>query len=188
MLPLLLSLFCAQAPSSARVSLVFGGDVIPHDPVKFVARMHDRLDAAGLSTNHGGWDHVFGPLAPIFKRHDVAVINLETPIVTLAKPEAGEMLFSAPPQMLMGLKQAGVTVATFANNHCLDQHREGIITTREYVQQAGLLTAGAAATEAEAWTPLLLERRGVKIALLAVTRWLNGSSWEATRSRSSRPW
>lgn len=158
-----------QAP--VRVTLVFGGDVIPHDPIKHVASMRAR---AGEAPNNDGWDHVLGPLAPALQRADFAVVNLETPIVTLKKPETGEMIFNAPPALLGALKRAGVDVATFANNHCLDQHREGITSTRAFLAEAGLLTAGAADDAQAAWTPLVLEKQGVRVGVLAVTRWLNG--------------
>lgn len=174
MLSIVLLLSLAQPAHPAKVTIVFGGDVIPHDPVKFVARMHARTDAAGQSVNAGGWDHIFGPLSTIFKRNDLAIVNLESPVVTTSTVQTGDMVFHAPPQLLEGLKRAGVSVATFANNHCLDQNREGIISTRRALSEAGLSSAGAAETEAAAWEPLIIDKNGVRIGLLAITRWLNG--------------
>lgn len=170
MTSLLLLAVLAQAPAS-RVTLVFGGDVIPHDPIKHVATLRART---GELDNNAGWDHVLGPLGPALQRADVAVVNLETPVVTVKKPETGEMIFNAQPPLLSALKRVGVDVATFANNHCLDQHREGIVSTREYLAMAGLLSAGADVTEASAWTPLVVEKNGLRIGILAVSRWLNG--------------
>ena len=169
MVGLLLTLALQQAP--ARVSLVFGGDVIPHDPIKAVAAAHART---GEHDNNEGWDHVLGALRPAFESADVAVVNLETPIVVLKKPERGDMVFNARPALLASLKRCGVDVATFANNHCLDQHREGIVSTRAYLEDAGLLSAGADLDEARAWTPLVFERNGLRIGLLALGRFLNG--------------
>ncbi len=166
-----LLLLAVLSQSPARVTLVFGGDVIPHDPVKYVASTRARTGEDG---NNGGWDHVLGPLAPVLQRADFAVVNLETPIVVLKKYESGEMVFNAQPPLLAALKRVGVDVATFANNHCLDQHREGIVATREYLKAAELLSAGADVNEEAAWTPLVLEKNGLRIGLLAVSRWLNG--------------
>ena len=155
----------------ARVTLVFGGDVIPHDPIKYVAAQRAR---GGEDQNNEGWDHVLGPLAPVLQRADFAVVNLETPVGLFKKPETGEMVFNARPALLGALKRVGVDVATFANNHCLDQHQEGITSTRSALSEAGLLTAGAGANAEEAWTPVVLEKQGVRIGILAITRWLNG--------------
>ncbi|MDP2270172.1 MAG: CapA family protein [Archangium sp.] len=170
MLTTLVFTLLAQA-APARVTFVFGGDVIPHDPVKYVATMHAR---EGDDANNEGWDHVLGPLAPALQRADFAVVNLETPIVVLKKPERGEMVFNARPALLGALKRVGVDIATFANNHCLDQHQEGITSTRSYLEEAGLLTAGAGANAETAWAPLVVEKSGMRVGILAVTRWLNG--------------
>ena len=169
----LLLLSLQASPGSGKVTLVFGGDVIPHEPVKKVALKHARFSSDGTPLNDHGWGHIFGPLAPVFRASDFAVVNLETPVTRLQQKEVKEMLFNAPPALLSGLKSAGVDVATFANNHSLDMHPEGITSTRQLLEETGLLTAGAGRTEAEAWSPLILEKNGLRIALIAVSRWLN---------------
>lgn len=172
MTSLFLAALLSQTPiAPARVTLVFGGDVIPHDPIKYVAAMHART---GDEANNDGWDHVLGPIGPVLQRADFAIVNLETPVGHFKKPETGEMVFNAKPALLGALKRVGVDVATFANNHCLDQHQEGITSTRAFLDEAGLLTAGAGANAEEAWKPLVLEKDGLRIGILAVTRWLNG--------------
>lgn len=173
MLTLALLAVVAQAPAPQRVTLVFGGDVIPHEPLKAVAKRRAQAGEAG-SLNHEGWDDLLGALAPVLQRSDFAVVNLEAPVVTVKKPEQGPLLFSAPPALLGALKAAGVDVATFANNHCLDQHREGIVSTRAHLEAAGLRSAGADVNAERAWTPLLLEKDGLRVGLLAVGRFLNG--------------
>lgn len=157
----------------ARVELVFGGDIIPHAPVKHTAQTHAKWDGA-QSLNHHGWDHVFGPLAETFRRADLAIINLETPISGNPKAVTGNMLFDAPAALLGGLVSSGVDIATFANNHGLDQHREGIVATRRALDAAGLLSTGADSDEERAWAPLVVERNGIKIGFFAFTRFLNG--------------
>jgi len=166
---LLLVSLLAQTPQ--RVTLVFGGDVIPHAPIKQVASLRA---SAGGDGNNQGWDHVLGPLAPALQAADFAVVNLETPVIEGAKPLTGDMVFHAPPPLLHALKRVGVDVATFANNHCLDQQRDGISSTRAHLKSAGLLTAGADTSATSAWMPLILEKNGLKIGILAMTRWLNG--------------
>lgn len=156
-----------------KVTLVFGGDVIPHEPVKKVAEAHARFAKDGTPLNANGWAHIFGPLTTAFQSYDFAIVNLETPVTRAPQREQKEMLFTAPPELLDGLKAAGVDVATFANNHCLDMHPEGIAETREHLDASGLRTAGAGRTEDEAWTPLYLEKDGLRVAVIAVSRWLN---------------
>ncbi|MBE2248400.1 MAG: CapA family protein [Myxococcus sp.] len=169
----LLLLTLSAAPAPPRMTLVFGGDVIPHEPVKKAAEKHARFAKDGRPLNDSGWGHVFGPLAPVFGAYDFAIVNLETPVTRREQREVKEMLFNAPPELLAGLKSSGVDVATFANNHCLDMHPEGITNTRDLLDEVGLRAAGAGRTEAEAWTPLILEKNGLRVALIAVSRWLN---------------
>jgi poly-gamma-glutamate capsule biosynthesis protein CapA/YwtB (metallophosphatase superfamily) len=158
------------------VELIFGGDIIPHTPVKHTAQTHakaDKNDPARSLNNHG-WDHVFGPLAQTFASADLAIVNLETPISGNPKSKTGNMLFDAPAALLDGLVSSGVDIATFANNHGLDQHREGIVATRLAIEKAGLLSAGADSDEEKAWAPLVVERNGIRIGFFAFTRFLNG--------------
>ncbi len=163
----------AAAPG-ASADVLFTGDVIPHTSVKETAKNHARADANGASLNHDGWDHVFGPLSEAFRRADVSVINLETPITSLKFPARGELVFNAPPAMVQALAAVGVTVATFANNHSKDQDLRGIKETRKHLAEAGLLAAGAGANAREAWEPLCFEKNGLQLCFLAFTRFMNG--------------
>ena len=64
---------------------------------------------------------MLAPIRPVLERADLAIVNLETPIGWFKKPQVGEMIFNAEPPLVGALKRAGVDVAAFANNHCLDQ-------------------------------------------------------------------
>ncbi len=163
--------FIAILLSQTQVSLVFGGDVIPHDPVRWAAQTHAQT---GEQENFAGWTQVLGPLQSVFRRSDLAIVNLESPVVELKKPETGPMVFHAPPILPQALKALGVDIATFANNHCLDQHPVGIASTRNFLREAQLQSVGADLDEAKAWTPLSLEVNGKRLGFLAFTRFLNG--------------
>ncbi len=143
------------------VTLLFGGDVIPHTPIRTLAKKT-------------GWDPIFTPLINEFAAADFVIVNMEAPVVQLKKPEEEEKVFWAPPELPQALARAGVDVAAFANNHCLDQHREGIVSTREYLADAGLLSFGCDIDQEKAWQPLVLEKNGLRIGLFGFTRFLNG--------------
>jgi poly-gamma-glutamate synthesis protein (capsule biosynthesis protein) len=184
----LISALVLSAAPPAKVTLVFGGDVIPHDPVKQAAQAHARKapkDELEDTANHGGWDQVFGALGPVFKRADASFVNLETPVMATPGRGKGEFFFNAPPTLLEGLKGAGVSVATFANNHCLDQGPQGIVETRQHLAEAGLLTAGAAESKRAAYEPLVLKRHGLRIGVLAMTRW---SNMHLNPKDGAKPW
>ncbi|HYO74479.1 MAG TPA: CapA family protein [Archangium sp.] len=174
---LLVPLLYAAPP--ARVALVFGGDVIPHGEVKEAAADHTRTDSGDAgparSLNHEGWDHVFGPLADVMRSADVAMVNLETPSTGNPLARTAPLLFDAPPAMLHALAAAGVDVVSTANNHVFDQRRAGAEATWKHLAEAGLKGVGTGPSEAAAWEPLIVEKRGMRIGFLSFTRWLNGA-------------
>jgi hypothetical protein len=174
---LLFPLLCATP--SERVQLVFGGDVIPHGEVKEAAADHARraLDDAGpaRTLNNEGWDHVFGPLADVLRTADVAMVNLETPVSGDPRARTAPFRFDAPPALLHALAAAGVDVVSLANNHAFDQRRAGIPATWKHLAEAGLQGVGSGPSEAAAWEPLLVEKKGMRLGFLSFTRWLNGA-------------
>jgi poly-gamma-glutamate synthesis protein (capsule biosynthesis protein) len=167
----------AQSPE--RVTLVFGGDVIPHGGVKSVAAAHAAPPStADAGTNApagaGGWEQVLGPLSAYFHRGDLAMVNLEAPLTSRKRPAKGPLVFSAGPSLAVGLREVGVGLASFANNHCLDQWPDGIVSTRELLDKAEIAVVGSGRTEDEAWEPARVQRAGLNVCVLAFTRILNG--------------
>ncbi|QRN96491.1 CapA family protein [Archangium violaceum] len=174
---LLVPLLCGTTPE--RVELVFGGDVIPHGEVKEAAADHARSVQEGGGTvrslNNEGWDHVFGPITDVLRTADVAMVNLETPVSGDPRAPTAPLIFDAPPAMLRALASAGVDVVSVANNHAFDQRRAGVAATWKHLSEAGLRSVGSGSSEASAWQPLILEKRGMRIGFLSFTRWLNGA-------------
>jgi NAD(P)-dependent dehydrogenase (short-subunit alcohol dehydrogenase family) len=183
---LLAPLLCATPPpaplASARVELVFGGDVIPHGEVKKVAEEHARSappeeeGGAARSLNNEGWDHVFGPIADVLRTADVAVVNLETPVTDNPKAVTRPLLFNAPSSMVRALAAAGVRVVSTGNNHARDQHLKGMLETLRHLDDAGIHHVGTGASLEAAWEPVVMEVKGVRLGFLSFTRWLNGFS------------
>ena len=179
LLPALLVLTLASPPPSERVEFVFGGDIIPHGWVRQAAADHALTDAGDAgparSLNHEGWDPVLEPIAGVLRAADVAVVNLETPVTGNPRAPTAELIFDAPPALPQALAAAGVDVVTMANNHVFDQRRAGAVATWDSLKAAGLLHVGTGSTEAGAWEPLFVEKNGLKVGLLSLTRWLNGA-------------
>lgn len=169
---LLLPLLCARP--AERVELVFGGDIIPHGSVKRAAADHARRAEDGrTSLNHGGWDHVFEPIAGVLRGADLAVVNLETPVSGDAHAQTGPILFDAPPTLPQALAAAGVDVVSLANNHAFDQHPAGLQATWGQLEEVGLGWMGAGLSRDEAWGLRVVESHGVRLGLLSLTRRLN---------------
>jgi len=175
----------------SRVTFAVAGDVIPHEPVvesAVAAENHGANIAAPNSSpapdetspnppaanDHAGWDALFADVADIFRRADFGFVNLETPVAPKHSLGSKPFQFDAPVALLESLKASGVKVVSFANNHVLDQGYPGFAETLDHLREQGLLFVGSGATAEDAWKPVILEKNGIKIGWLGMTRWLNG--------------
>jgi len=123
---------------------------------------------------------------------DITIGSLDGSISDLATPApcAPTMNLMGPSRSVEGLKFAGFTVITNATNHALDCGSLGwrckgqsLLDTRRYLTGAGLQVAGIGANLAEARTPVIVERNGIRFAFLGV----NAISGEATWATDSAP-
>ncbi len=156
-------------PFKQQVSLLFVGDLMQHQA---------QIDAARTAE---GYDYTdcFLRVKEEISRADIAIGNLE---VTLAgKPYRGYPQFSAPDTYLHAIREAGFDVLLTANNHCLDRRKKGLERTIQMLDSLRIPYAGTYIdkVEREHRYPLLLEKNGIRIALLNYTYGTNGISVEA---------
>jgi poly-gamma-glutamate synthesis protein (capsule biosynthesis protein) len=134
----------------------FAGDV------NFEKRTADRL-AADPST-------AFGVATPVLSAADLTMVNLETAITTSGSVQNKEFTFRAPPVAFTALKDAGVDVATMANNHGADYGASGLADTLTAIGAGVLPVVGIGANSAAAYAPWVTTVRGVKIAVIAASQ------------------
>lgn len=150
-----------------RITLLFVGDLMQHQA---------QIDAA--RTPNGSYDYTacFANVKEQISKADIAIGNLE---VTLAgRPYSGYPAFSAPDEYLYAIKDAGFDVLLTANNHCLDRRQKGLERTIHILDSLHLMHAGTYldSTQREEKYPLLINKKGFKIALLNYTYGTNGIS------------
>lgn len=148
------------------ISLLFAGDLMQHMEQINAAQKENTYDYA----------ECFREVQDEIGSADIAIGNLE---VTLAgKPYAGYPSFSAPDNFLFSIKQAGFDVLATANNHCLDRGTRGMIRTNNLLDSLHIFRVGAYCDSAERRSiyPLLLEKKGFRIAFLNYTESTNGIS------------
>ena len=149
---------------SDTLRLLFVGDLMQHQ---------GQIDAARTAR---GYDYsaCFAYVKEVISQADFAVANLE---VTLGgKPYRGYPAFSAPDEYLTAIHDAGFNVLLTANNHCLDRGRKGLERTLRLIDSLHILAAGTYTDIEDRRTryPLLLEKKGFRIALLNYTYGTNG--------------
>lgn len=133
-----------------------------------------QIDAARQPDGTYDYAHSFSLVKADISRADLAIGNLE---VTLGgKPYRGYPQFSAPDEYLYALKEAGFDILGTANNHSLDRRKRGLERTLSLTDSIGIPTVGTYrdSTDRHRRYPLMVERNGVRIALLCATYGTNG--------------
>ena len=176
----------------SRITFAVAGDVIPHQAVVKAAAAHsqttkDHQTASGQESkdnsttsaptddNHGGWDALFAGVADAFRQADFGFVNFETPVAPAHSRGSKPFQFDAPIALLESLKFNGIKIVSIANNHVFDQGHAGFFETLSHLREQGILFTGAGSTAEAAWQPVLVEKNGIKVGWLGMTRWLNGN-------------
>jgi poly-gamma-glutamate capsule biosynthesis protein CapA/YwtB (metallophosphatase superfamily) len=99
---------------------------------------------------------------------DITTGNFEGTLARLGPPQQGNDSFGADPRVREGLLLAGFDVVTLANNHLGDYGPQSLVETVRLLREVNFQTTGAGANVAEASTPVVVEREGVRFGFLAV--------------------
>jgi len=150
----------------SELKLLFTGDIMGHD----------SQIASALATGDSGYDYkpCFQYLRPYLQEADLVIGNLE---VTFAgEPYKGYPAFSSPDELSEALKWAGFDILVNANNHALDRGHKGLLRTVELLHRQEIVQTGTFPDSASRAThyPLIVEKKGIRIALLNYTYGTNG--------------
>ena len=155
-------------PEPARVTLMAVGDDLIHNCVYWSAE-----------TPEGGYDFTpfFDDIRPIVQQYDLACINQETILVQDRSLIASYPIFGSPIEVADALADAGFNVVTFAGNHCFDKKETGVTDTLRYFHETypDITTLGIHDSEADAAVIPIVEKNGIRIAMLNFTYGLNNS-------------
>ncbi|MGH2995701.1 MAG: CapA family protein [Gaiellaceae bacterium] len=152
------------SPPVRELAIVASGDLLIHQPVW----------AQALANGRGRYDFrpMFQAIRPIVRRADLAICHVETPMGAGAL--SGFPVFNSPPELARAIAWAGWDACTTASNHSVDRGLTGVTTTLRALERAGVRHAGTARSPRESNRILLLEAKGVRVALLSYTYGTNG--------------
>ncbi len=110
---------------------------------------------------------------------DITFGNLESPIAPDSElaVETG-WVFTAPPAAAAGLARAGFDIVSTANNHAWDGGERAVVETMRQLTRAGVLFVGSAFGRDMAEQPVIVRRRGWRVAFFAVTRAWNPAPYD----------
>ena len=133
-----------SAFATDTLSIVFTGDILLDRGVRRVINQH-------------GVGHLFSDgIDSVFRSAQLVVGNLECPATKIDAPVFKRFIFRGEPEWLDTLRQHGITHLNLANNHSIDQGREGLLDTRRNIVEAGMTPMGAGENMQEASEPVLL--------------------------------
>ena len=152
-----------EQETSARI--MANGDLLYHDIIYISAKKAD-----GTYDFHENFEYV----KPWLKQADLVIGDFEG---TVNKDHylAGYPLFNAPGEVMDAIKDAGYQVLDLAHNHILDSQIEGVVSTADAIEKAGMIPVGVYTHESRSEAPLVIkEVNGIKVALLAYSYGFNG--------------
>lgn len=146
-------------PSSDTVSVFMIGDVMMHS-------VQLKYDCK----------HFFKYIQHKMKDADVGIANMEFSLG--GEPYTGYPMFSAPDRIAHYMAEIGTDVFLTANNHILDRRSKGLVRTLDVYRSMkdSVLFTGSFGSEQEKEDiyPLIVESKGIKLALVNFTYGTNG--------------
>ena len=144
--------------TTSATSIIFTGDILLDRGVRKVIEHH-------------GTSYLFDKqVDSILHTANVVVGNLECPATSIKAPMQKRFIFRGEPSWLSVLKQHRFTHLNLANNHSVDQGRNGLMDTRDNIIKAGMMPIGAGKNIADAAKAVLLTEQPRKVWLIASLR------------------
>lgn len=153
---------------ASRLSVAAGGDLMAVDCLTYEST-----------------PHLFDAIQDFYFNNAFTCANLESTVCPSA-PIGRNQVLGYPPKMntsekMMDRFQAdgqGIDYFSTANNHCYDYGEQGLLDTLDCLDRRNVLHSGTNRTLEEQEDVLIVERNGIKIALLSYTCDMNGNSYE----------
>ncbi len=136
--------------------LLIGADIAPTSKNTELFSKGDALSLVGKD------------LLDVLNHASYRICNLEIPLTDEEHPivKRGPNLI-APTSTIAGYKALGIDFVTLANNHTLDQGKEGLESTIKALKQNGISYCGAGKSLSEAAEPFVFDFAGKKIGVYA---------------------
>ena len=159
----------SAAPTEARFTIGYAGDVLTHMPV--------MDDTAG---GGGDIEPLIAAARPWSEGVDLALCGMEVPVAPDGVP-SGYPVFGSTTAVVDALSRSGWDGCATASNHSWDQGFDGVVATADALRADSMGYSGTNRTQAEAAAPYQLYEltRGgmtITVAQLSSTYGLNGFS------------
>lgn len=137
------------------LNLTFAGDLLLDRGVR------DRIDHLGIESLFDS------SIDSVFTTSDWVIANLECPSTTIKEPINKKYIFRSEPEWLSSLKKHGITHLNLANNHSMDQGRNGLVDTDKNIKESRMIPLGFGINEKAACDPFLIASNPRNVYLLS---------------------
>jgi hypothetical protein len=134
-----------------------------------------QLSSASVADPTNAWSGV----RDTFAEADLVLVNLECAATDGGAPLDKQFVFRCDLDALPAMRDAGVDVATLANNHTGDFGVPGIVDGLRNVEAAGMVGVGVGAHEDEAYRPRIVDVQGWRIAIVGFGGVVPTPDWTA---------
>jgi poly-gamma-glutamate synthesis protein (capsule biosynthesis protein) len=163
--------FAHASETGPKVSLLFAGDIVlDGQPGKWIAKGKDP----------------FSSFAAVFASTDIRIGNLECVVAKEGQAADKNFTFRAEPESLSVLKRH-VDAVSIANNHSGDFGRAAFSEMLTHLHKNQIQYFGGGNNLSEAHRPLIIERKGLRIALLGYNEFMP-RSFEAGAASAGIAW
>ena len=161
----------AEDANLSRINLAFAGDFV----------CHSGLNTYSLVVDEGTYDYtkVLAGSTSYIQDASYAVCTLETTLADAAQ-YTGYPLSVSPKAVATSLANIGFDLINTATNHAMDGGKDGLDTTLDTLDAAGLAHVGTYRTQEEKdenQGVYMAETNGIKIAFIAYTYGLNEDTY-----------
>jgi poly-gamma-glutamate synthesis protein (capsule biosynthesis protein) len=174
----------AAGPTPERPQAISLGTELPREAIEIAAVGDVNLGGPvgeTIATRGPAWPWTY--VGDQLRRADIAVVNFEGTASDRGRPEVKAFTFRADPGSIPAMAAAGVDVASVANNHSRDFGETAFSDTLDHLRASGVMPVGGGRNAQEAWRPVILERKGLRIAFVAATQ-VGPAGWAATEATS----
>ena len=166
----------ALAPEDSELSVSADTDTVTIRMVGDIL-LHDPIEAAARDEN-GNYDFsfIFDKTRDLISSADLAIVNQEVILGGEELGVAGYPNFNAPFEVGDALAEAGFDVILHATNHALDRGGLGLSNALSFwkTQHPEMTICGINESQEEQDTLRIVERKGIRVAVLNYTYGTNG--------------
>lgn len=157
-----------------RVTLVAAGDNLYHKPL---------VETGQNDSGVWNYDGVYENVKKVIQEADLAVVNQETVFVADRNNISGYPAFGTPTEVGDALVNAGFDVIQHASNHTYDKQSQGIMESIQFWKEKHpeITVLGIHESQEAQDQIAVVEKNGIKIAMLNYTYNLNGNTLPADK-------